>query len=803
MMTDDVAMPDPSQLQLVLRTPNHAAFYDRSSKIVTLHHSSDLGPLAGPSRPPLLQPARSNSLALLPHQPAGPLTTTAAGTPTLPTSAHACPTCLRPFSPSARDIPVPPPVRAQPHYRIPPAASNSITPVNEDELLQDSTDESHDQSFVAPNYFRLLASASVAPSRAPSRPSTPITTIFAEDEQSDDDFELERGAIGGVSMAESALSGPPRGFILNSTATGPSRPAPSIGIPGTPPRQAPSARASSSRQRLQASQFSQGYFDRFFVRVRKLGRGARGTVWLCQHVLGGQKLGEYAVKQVPVGDYADNLLASLKEVQMLETLRHPNIIHYQHAWIEEAQTSPFAPCVPTLHVLMMAANGGSLADWISARAGNPAPDEVLSPDTDTAHRFTASPKRPAATVQDHEDDTQGAAHISMGSYARHRLAGLDSVASSSGPPSPRMEAQKRENERLKSAIRQRRLQRQNADQASAHTPNRAGPSTSGSSPAGPPEPHAQHLLGEEELFSLLRDMASGLAWLHERGVLHLDVKPENVLLHWERADDLLPRAMLSDFGSSTFLQGNWRRIRSGHTGTMDFMAPEAIFPDKVTGILAELTSKSDVWSLGMVLHLCVFFRLPYVNSDDIDGLRAEMEAYRGFSSGDERSMHRAQVPPLLSMLLGRMLDRDPSHRPSCEEILAALASASPTLGSGAAADHFDTAAAPAPSAAAGSGALALLRRRPRRLDSGEFADATHSGWPDDAGLFLQLDQRRRVGASAALLRVLSSPEQRWLPLLLLAAMQSAGIQTAVARGAVGPGAAWLLALLVLIEVSIG
>ncbi|CAD6915078.1 unnamed protein product [Tilletia controversa] len=777
---------DPSQLQLVLSTSDHAAFYDRTARLVTLHSSTDL---IAPPPPPQQQ---SHSLALLPHQPAGPLTTIASSspssTPALDTAIAAqhstCPTCLRPLLPTYHKPQSDIRPTSAPHWRLPPPkhSNNTISDLTEDD---DAHQQGAQQTYVAPNYFRLLASASVPPSRASSRPGTPIVALVADDDDDDEeeeevvqyaalDSDQERERVDGDSSVLSIQRGMP--FQQSQPqAQAPSHPR----IRGL----LPSSRSSTStaiprtrekeRERLQSSQFSQGYFDRFFVRVRKLGRGARGTVWLCQHMLGGQKLGEYAVKQVPVGDYADNLLASLKEVQMLETLRHPNIIHYQHAWIEEAQISPFAPRVPTLHVLMMAANGGSLADWISARAGNP---------VSTSARNSKSSQEPDEEEEEQRRSPDEDEDRPLRAGSKHVLADDDHA-----PPSPRLEAQKLKNERLKKAVRLRRIQRRNTveqqQQREAGGEGEGGAGESGgvlsSSAPGPSgcastlpaaaagnndddePPHAQHLLGEGELFSLLRDMASGLGWLHERGVLHLDVKPENVLLHWEQADDLLPRAMLSDFGSSTFLQGNWRRIRSGHTGTMDFMAPEAIFPDRLTGELQELTSKSDVWSLGMILHLCVFFRLPYRHSDDIDRLREEMERYRGYSVRDERNMNRARVPPTLSMLLHRMLDRNPAHRPSCEEIVGVLASAS----------------ASADDASAGGVSPADAPPAPASLTT-----------------ILPLILSRRV--------LLLAPEQRWVLVLALAVLRSVLMEAALGMGLVGGAAVWGCGVVGLVEVAL-
>lgn len=76
---------------------------------------------------------------------------------------------------------------------------------------------------------------------------------------------------------------------------------------------------------------------------------------------------------VPVGDSTPSLLAILREVHMLESASHPNIIAYHHAWLETAAPtqSRFVPKVPTLHILMEFANGGSLQGFVDARKGSP------------------------------------------------------------------------------------------------------------------------------------------------------------------------------------------------------------------------------------------------------------------------------------------------------------------------------------------------------------------------------------------------------------------------------------------------
>lgn len=138
---------------------------------------------------------------------------------------------------------------------------------------------------VAPNqsgYFKLL-SESVQPSPASSQPSTP------------------RPSLGQLDWASH------------------------LGISDAPNQQ--------RDQQLDPRSFVQGYYERFFIEECRLGRGARGVVFLCEHVLEQTRLGRYAVKKISVGDSTQSLMTTLREVKHLEQLRHPSIASYHHSWV--------------------------------------------------------------------------------------------------------------------------------------------------------------------------------------------------------------------------------------------------------------------------------------------------------------------------------------------------------------------------------------------------------------------------------------------------------------------------------------
>ncbi|PWY99783.1 kinase-like protein [Testicularia cyperi] len=662
---DLVPARKPSDLQIILRTRDHAAFYDPVSNELSLQRRSpaaeSFSPIDGTqsvARDLRLQSALAvgredgrfrNNSARGRNRNAGDLfgnATSDVAAPDRPLvplrrgnnghgqelTASACPTCLRPW-------PLP---TVSPNLN-PPHAS----PFAQHTDVEASVYEPDAPTFVAHNYFRLLAQASSVPgSINNTRPSTPTFARGSRFESASGSSTPDLGSVGGGSRSYRGRTGE------SSRSRG------------------------SSPEPIDHAAEAEGYYSRFFVELKRLGRGARGQVFLCQHVLNGNKLGKYAIKKIPVGDHAQSLLQSLNEVHLMESLHHPHLIHYQHAWIERCQLSHFAPSVPTLFVLMMAANGGSLADWISARAGDANND---SPRPSGNSSSADSPLRKATVATALEPTLGSSADIA--------------------PSSPvKSASERRRIERLKTALRQRRANRQaasplstEANTISAMNDDQDGKTvdigTSGTAAQMSTAPRPSlgnangtfgmggvgvHLLREEEIYSLLHDMTSGLGFLHDRGILHLDIKPGNVLLHWDE-DAMIPRAMLSDFGSSLLVQDNWARTRSGHTGTIEYMSPETVLVDPVTGQLKELSSKADIWSLGMILHLLLFFSLPFQQTDDIVQLRAEMQTYTGFSAATSPAALRARrTDPTLLRLLERMLTLDPQARPSCADILHVL-----------------------------------------------------------------------------------------------------------------------------------
>jgi serine/threonine-protein kinase len=103
-----------------------------------------------------------------------------------------------------------------------------------------------------------------------------------------------------------------------------------------------------------------------------------------------------------------------------------------------------------------------------------------------------------------------------------------------------------------------------------------------------------------EAIGIARDLASALGYAHSRGVLHRDVKPENVLLAGGRA-------LLADFGLARAIGADYTRLTETGivVGTVHYMSPEQLREDR------NLDQRADIYSLGAVLYEMLSGEPPY------------------------------------------------------------------------------------------------------------------------------------------------------------------------------------------------
>jgi serine/threonine protein kinase len=124
-------------------------------------------------------------------------------------------------------------------------------------------------------------------------------------------------------------------------------------------------------------------------------------------------------------------------------------------------------------------------------------------------------------------------------------------------------------------------------------------------------------LVEEEALYVFRQLVTGLGWLHDNGVIHRDLKLENVLVARSRKDgaNLLLNVKITDFGLSRFF-GPGCSTALSTVGSPRYMAPEV----KAKGAH---DNRVDLWSLGILLSVLLGGRfpcdgLPNVRQDKLD-----------------------------------------------------------------------------------------------------------------------------------------------------------------------------------------
>ncbi len=158
-----------------------------------------------------------------------------------------------------------------------------------------------------------------------------------------------------------------------------------------------------------------------------------------------------------------------------------------------------------------------------------------------------------------------------------------------------------------------------------------------------------------EVARIARQLAEALCAAHEKGIVHRDVKPSNIIL---RSDGSVK---VMDFGIAK-LSGQTRLTMTGHVvGSIAYMSPEQVRNEDVD-------LRSDVWSYGVVLYELLTQRHPF---------HGEHMAAMVYSIGNEDPVPadalRKGIPPPLAEVCRRCLRKDAAERPqSMREVLALL-----------------------------------------------------------------------------------------------------------------------------------
>jgi serine/threonine-protein kinase len=174
--------------------------------------------------------------------------------------------------------------------------------------------------------------------------------------------------------------------------------------------------------------------------------------------------------------------------------------------------------------------------------------------------------------------------------------------------------------------------------------------------------HARGAMPPDEVRNILIQVADALAYAHERGVVHRDIKPDNILI--EREDN---RVMVTDFGiARAVTEGADARLTATGMaiGTPAYMSPEQSMGER------EIDGRSDLYSLGIVAFQMLTGELPFT-AQSTPALLVKHISERP-PSIEERC---PDAPRDLTRAIMLLLEKEPANRfPSAEALSTALSS---------------------------------------------------------------------------------------------------------------------------------
>lgn len=163
----------------------------------------------------------------------------------------------------------------------------------------------------------------------------------------------------------------------------------------------------------------------------------------------------------------------------------------------------------------------------------------------------------------------------------------------------------------------------------------------------------------KEVVSMLHDVVDALAYAHERGVIHRDIKPGNVLRSGRHA-------LVTDFGVAKAISAAMPAVgmtTSGMAiGTPAYMAPEQLAGDPAAD------HRVDIYAVGLLAYELLTGEAPFNEASPQETMAAQLTR-----DPEPISHTRSDVPPALSALVMRCLEKSPDQRPQhAAELLTTL-----------------------------------------------------------------------------------------------------------------------------------
>ncbi len=159
---------------------------------------------------------------------------------------------------------------------------------------------------------------------------------------------------------------------------------------------------------------------------------------------------------------------------------------------------------------------------------------------------------------------------------------------------------------------------------------------------------------------MLIETAKALQFLHSNGIVHRDIKPQNILVF-----SLEPKAAvhvkLTDFGTARFIPDNATNV-TRNIGTCGYMAPESL------GKKPKIAKSADVYSFAILMWEVLFERVPFESMN----WQSDIEAH--VLSGERLPFPTSpHVQPEIIQLIEECWHQDPSKRPTITSVAQRIA----------------------------------------------------------------------------------------------------------------------------------
>jgi tetratricopeptide (TPR) repeat protein len=165
----------------------------------------------------------------------------------------------------------------------------------------------------------------------------------------------------------------------------------------------------------------------------------------------------------------------------------------------------------------------------------------------------------------------------------------------------------------------------------------------------------EHRLPVEQAVNIAKAICLGLQYAHAKGVIHRDIKPGNIWL----SNDGTPK--VGDFGLALAVDLSRLTNEGMMVGTYCYMPPEQAMG-------GEITVQADLYSLGAMLYEMVTGKPPFTGDDMVAIIGQHIN-----TPPVSPSWYRPDLPPALTALMMKLLEKDPHKRPaSATEVLEAL-----------------------------------------------------------------------------------------------------------------------------------